>query len=54
VRALVPGSEADFDTVLWAFTLDKAVYEVAYELAHRPDWVDIPASAVRNLLSDTG
>jgi maltokinase len=54
VRALVPGSEADFDTVLWAFTLDKAVYEVTYEMAHRPDWVDIPASAVRNLLSVAG
>jgi maltokinase len=54
VRALVPGHEADFDTVLWAFTLDKAVYEVTYEMAHRPDWVDIPASAVRNLLSVAG
>jgi maltokinase len=52
--ALLPGSPGDTGTVLSAFTLDKAVYEVVYELAHRPDWVDIPASAVRNLLSSGG
>ncbi len=52
--ALLPGSPGDAATLLSAFTLDKAVYEVVYELAHRPDWVDIPASAVRNLLSSGG
>ena len=32
------------------FELDKAVYEVAYELAHRPELVDLPVQAVERLL----
>ncbi len=51
VEALLPASDEDRDKVLRAFELDKAVYEVIYELAHRPDWVGIPASAVRRTLS---
>ena len=46
---LLPG-DADRDTVLAAFELDKAVYEVLYERAYRPDWVDIPRHAVQRLL----
>jgi maltokinase len=33
------------------FELDKAVYEIGYELAYRPDWVGIPAAAVRRALA---
>lgn len=51
VEALLPASEADRAAVLRAFELDKAIYEVLYELAHRPDWVDIPASAVRRIVA---
>ncbi|QCU78805.1 1,4-alpha-glucan branching protein GlgB [Citricoccus sp. SGAir0253] len=37
-------------TVFTALLLDKALYETAYELRHRPDWVEVPASAVRRAL----
>jgi maltokinase len=51
IDRLLPRSPEDRARLLRAFELDKAVYEVIYELAHRPDWVDIPTSAVRRALS---
>ena len=46
---LLPPSRSDADRALRAWELDKAVYEVAYERDHRPDWVDIPESAIGRL-----
>ncbi len=35
------------------FTLEKAVYEVSYELANRPSWVDIPLDGILGILDKT-
>ncbi|HKA83813.1 MAG TPA: hypothetical protein VKD21_08120 [Acidimicrobiales bacterium] len=51
IDRLLPAASADRESLLRAFELDKAVYEIIYELSHRPDWVDIPASAVRRTLA---
>ncbi|HEX4519105.1 MAG TPA: hypothetical protein VH063_05940 [Gaiellaceae bacterium] len=37
--------------LLETFELEKAVYELRYELAHRPDWVHIPVAGIESLLA---
>ncbi|HSH59302.1 MAG TPA: phosphotransferase [Acidimicrobiales bacterium] len=49
VDALLPNVD-DRPTVLTAFELDKAIYEVLYERSYRPDWVGIPRAAIAALL----
>jgi maltokinase len=49
-QRLLPAAEADQQALLQAFELEKAVYEVGYELAHRPSWTDIPVTAVERVL----
>jgi len=41
-----PAHRATADTLLAVFKLDKAIYELAYELNNRPDWIDVPLAAV--------
>jgi predicted trehalose synthase len=35
------------------FELEKAIYELRYELAHRPDWVPIPVGGILRLLGES-
>jgi maltokinase len=46
---ILPTDPAVRSAVLAAFELDKALYEVAYERANRPDWAHIPLDAVARL-----
>jgi trehalose synthase-fused probable maltokinase len=46
---LPPGQQAS-DTLLSVFELEKAVYELRYELNNRPDWVAIPVAGILRLL----
>ena len=48
--SFVPDDPDDLQTLLVAYTLDKALYEVRYELSHRPTWADIPLRGVQELL----
>ena len=43
---LVPTDPAAFGAALVAWELDKAIYEVAYELNNRPDWLGLPLAAL--------
>jgi maltokinase len=53
IERLLPHTDEDRAVVTAAFELDKAVYEVGYELAHRPDWVAIPIGAIERTLAAT-
>lgn len=48
---LLPSSAEALQQLLWAFEMEKAVYEVAYEQSHRPEWVGIPLAAIEELLA---
>jgi maltose alpha-D-glucosyltransferase/alpha-amylase len=47
---LVPSDPDDLDVLLDAYLLDKAVYELSYELNNRPDWAAIPLKGLAQLL----
>ncbi|WP_159719035.1 putative maltokinase [Geminicoccus flavidas] len=49
-----PSERADAEQVVDFFMLEKALYEVAYELANRPDWLAIPVRGVLALLDAEG
>ena len=47
---LLPAGQAAIDKLLAIFELEKAVYELHYELNNRPDWVAIPVAGIARLL----
>ena len=49
---LMPPGEAPTRTMLSIFELEKAVYELRYELNNRPDWVRIPVAGIARLLEE--
>lgn len=46
---LVPVDADRFDAALSIFLIEKALYEVRYELDNRPNWVEIPLAALEAL-----
>jgi trehalose synthase-fused probable maltokinase len=49
---LLPAGESNARTLLTIFELEKAVYELRYELNNRPDWVRIPVAGIARLLEE--
>jgi len=50
---LWPETRAEADALLDFFLLEKAFYEIEYELAHRPDWLRVPLAGTLRVLSRT-
>jgi maltose alpha-D-glucosyltransferase/alpha-amylase len=47
---IVPDDTADLESLLNAFVLEKAVYELGYEMNNRPEWVAIPIKGIQHSL----
>jgi maltose alpha-D-glucosyltransferase / alpha-amylase len=47
---LLPEDPEQLRILLDAYILDKAVYEIGYELNNRPDWVKVPLQGILQLL----
>jgi predicted trehalose synthase len=47
---LVPEGREALEALLALYELQKLLYELRYERAHRPDWVRIPAGALARIL----
>ena len=44
--SFLPKEKAEQMTLLSFFLIDKALYELAYERASRPDWLQIPVAGI--------
>jgi trehalose synthase-fused probable maltokinase len=47
---LLPSGQAQIENQLAIFELEKALYELRYELDNRPDWVAIPVAGIRRIV----
>jgi maltokinase len=50
--ALLPAGDAAILNLLSIFELEKAIYELQYELDNRPDWLAIPVAGITRLLDE--
>ncbi|MGH7415880.1 MAG: hypothetical protein ACREKJ_16925, partial [Candidatus Rokuibacteriota bacterium] len=48
---LVPSSPAELRRACAAFELQKACYELRYELNNRPDWAPIPLAGIDRIIA---
>src|SRR5690606_20861705 len=49
---LLPKDRVTLQKLLNVYCLEKALYELSYELSSRPDWVDIPVQGILELLGE--
>jgi len=47
---LLPSGQLAIERMLAVYELEKAVYELRYELDNRPDWVGIPVAGIQRLI----
>jgi trehalose synthase-fused probable maltokinase len=53
-QTLLPSGQAAIERMLAVYELEKAVYELRYEIDNRPDWVAIPVAGIQRLIEQVG
>jgi maltose alpha-D-glucosyltransferase/alpha-amylase len=48
--AFMPRTPEELSALLDTFLLEKAIYELGYELNHRPDWIKLPLLGILSLM----
>lgn len=51
---IIPDNLDDLSLLLEAFLLEKAIYEMNYEINNRPEKVTIPIRGIAQILKDIG
>jgi maltose alpha-D-glucosyltransferase/alpha-amylase len=49
--AFIPQTRQEQNLLINFFLLEKAIYELGYELNNRPDWVETPLTGILDLLA---
>ena len=49
-RDLIPRDAEELEILLDAYLLEKAIYELGYEMNNRPDWIVIPINGILDLI----
>ena len=50
-KKILPENAEDFEVMMQTFLLEKAIYELGYELNNRPDWVLIPLRGIKAIMN---
>jgi maltose alpha-D-glucosyltransferase/alpha-amylase len=48
--SFLPKSQDEFNLMLSVYVLEKAIYELAYELNNRPTWTDVPLAGILQIV----
>jgi len=49
--ALIPEEKEDLEILLQTFLLQKAIYELNYEVNNRPSWVVVPLNGIKAIMN---
>jgi maltose alpha-D-glucosyltransferase / alpha-amylase len=51
--SFIPEDKEDLGIMVRVYLLEKAIYELGYELNNRPEWAVIPVKGIRDLLEES-